>query len=907
MVKWISFVLFVYLAGGVFDADAGLFSRGPHVLHLRCENQESPLGIDARNPRLSWMLESPARGTLQAAYQVLVSSSLKKARAGTGDMWDSGKVESEQSVHVPYAGKPLTSRTRYYWTVRIWDQAGRKSDTSEPAWFEMGLLDQKEWEGKWIGGENLLRKEFAATGKVVRARAYIAGVGYYELHLNGDKVGDHVLDPAWTEFGQTVLYATYDVTDQLRRGVNAVGVMLGNGRYSHYPYHYSPRLMFRLDVDYANGMRSQVFSDDAWTMAAGPVVSNCIFNGEVYDARREQQAWDSPGFSNAAWRGAQVMKSPAKKIEAQTIDPIKVIETIKPVRMTNPKPGVYVYDMGQNFPGWARLKVKGRAGTLVTLRFAENVKPDGSLDPRTNGDAKSTDVYTLKGGGLEVWEPRFTYRGFRYVEVTGFPGEPVLENIDGRVVHNAVNQIGSLQTSNELINRLRANIIWGMRGNFSGVLTDCPQRAERCGWLEVGHNLADSLFYNFDMARFYEKWFNDCRDAQLDERFPRGSIPSQIPFMGWAAWPGDVGWSSFYIIAPWHLYQHTGDAESLRRHYPGLKLYMQSLVNEADGFIIAGPRQKSGMNYSPTLFGDWGDPDSGKNKTPKDLHGTAFFYYCASIMSRIALAQNEGADAKQYSELAENIKRAFNAKYFNPATNVYGTGSQYCSAMPLYLNLVPEGCQQAVLDNLVRNIVVDHGGNISIGEVGLPFMIRALTDHGRADVVYNMITKETPPSWMADLKKGFTTLPEFFGGGGSHNHIMFGTIEEWFYKALAGINIDPAQPGYKRIIIKPCILGDLKRVSASVQTVRGLVASGWEKKHGQLTLNVTLPANSVAEVHLPKMGMKNAVVSEGGKVVWRDGTKAGARPGIKAIRETAEAVIIETGSGSYGFMIDSVQ
>ena len=905
--RWGLYLLLSFLTGWALGAATPPASAAvPKIVQVRCENQESPLGIDSPRPRLSWVLESSERGILQSAYQILVSRSSEKVNAGEGDLWDSGKIkaESNRSVHVPYAGKPLVSGARYYWKVRVWDQEKRISEYSKPAWFEMGLLEPKEWGGQWIGGDSLLRKEFRVTAAVERARVYIAAVGYYELSLNGVKVGDHVLDPGWTEFKQTVLYTTYDVTAALKQGPNAFGVMLGNGRYSHPPYNFPPRMMFRLDVDYADGTRSQLFGDETWTMAPGPVVSNSVYHGENYDARLEQPGWDSPGFSDSTWRGVRILENPTKTLRSQTIDPIKVIETKKPLGVTNPQPGVYVYDMGQNFAGWSRLSVEGPRGSIVTLRFGEDVKPDGNIDPRTNGEAKNTDVYTLKGGGKEVWEPRFTYRGFRYVEVTGFPGEPKLENLEGRVVHNSVAQIGGLQTSNDLINRIHTNILWSIRSNLSGVLTDCPQRAERCGWLEVGHTLAESLFFNYDMSRFYEKWVDDCGDAQrLDERFPQGSIPTQVPFMGWACWPGDVGWSSFYVIAPWHLYQHNGDLELLKKHYGGLKLYIQYLEKEADGFIIDKPHLSSPIGYSPTQFGDWGDPDSGKNKTPKDLHGTAFFYYCVSIMSQVATALNEEADAKLYTELAGNIKKAFNSKYFDQTKNVYGTGSQFCNAMPLYLNLVPEGHKEAVLENLVRNVVVDHGGHLSIGEVGLPFLIRALTEQGRADVVYGMITNESHPSWGSDIKKGFTTLPEFFGGGGSHNHNMWGTIDEWFYKALAGINIDPAQPGYKRVIIKPRILGDLKNVNGSVQTVRGLVASAWERQGDSLVLKVTIPDTATAEINVPKIGLKNAVVREGKRTVWRDGRWIEGVNGITGARESEEYVSFDAGSGVYDFEI----
>lgn len=911
--------------------------RNLTVSDLRCEYDETPLGMDVTQPRFSWVIADTKRGILQAGYQILVASSQANLDAGVGDMWDSGKVSSDASIHIPYSGQALQSKERYYWKARCWDQTGEVSDYSDSTWFEMGLLQPQDWTGDWIGGDpgvssgtrktengdNLLRKEIALNKTVERAQVFISGIGYYELYINGSKVGDHVLDPAWTEFHFRTLYATYDVTELLQSGANALGVMLGNGYYSWYPYFYAPRMIFQMNIDFTDGTSMSVVSDSTWKTTTGPILTDEVYHGETYDARLEKTGWDSAGYNDSAWSAAQILSSPGvgapgpvAGLTSQGIESLKVIETIPYERIFNGN----VYDMGQNFAGWTRLTVQGNAGDTVVLRHAEDIYGDGTIDPATNGGAENTDTYILKGGGIEVYEPRFTYHGFRYVEVTT-TGSPTIMNIEGRVVHNSVGTVGDFSCSKPILNKIHRNILWGMRSNLYGVLTDCPQRAERAGWMEVGHNLAESLIFNFDMARFYTKWMDDLKDDRGDTRFPIGSFANgttatQVPYLGWASWPGDLAWTALPVIVPWHMYQQYGDKRILAEHYVGSKRFLDIIEEEAVNYLIID-NHNNPPNFA--LFSDWADPDAGSNyptdadkESYRELHGTAFFYYCASTMVKQATVLGNSMDVAYYTALTDNIKNAFNSEFFDYGTNQYVTGSQYCNSMPLYLGIVPAGREANVAQNIANNLSA-HGGHLSIGEVGMKYMIEALTDNGHADSVYTMVTKTSHPSWGHDANRQitvdgvtldeFTTLVEFFNGGGSHNHIMWGTIDEWFYKALAGIDVNPDNPGYKDITIKPHVLGDLTWAQASVKTVRGMVVSDWTRGAGSLTLNVTVPGNSSANVQVPKVGLTNVSVTEGGAMIWQNSSFVAGVTGITAGSENSDYVMFDVGSGNYDFEI----
>jgi len=880
-------------------------------INLLCEYMPNPLGIDVIQPRFSWVLDHSERGQLQSAYQVLVGSSKENLDIGNSDMWNSGKVNSEQSVNVIYEGNPLESGKTYYWRVRWWDKNNEVSPYSEIATFEMGLLGADDWRGQWIGwlGEKngrgpLFRKEFNLDRKIARARAYICGLGYYELRINGEKVGDHVLDPGRTEYTKRVLYVTYDVTNYLKKGANIIGVMLGNGWYNAQGVmgevsYGSPKMILQINVDFTNDTVTSIVSDRSWKIAEGPVIANNVYLGETYDARLEKPGWDTPGHDDSSWDNARVIESPGGVMKAQMLQPIKVVKTIKSVKITNPKSGVYVYDMGQNMVGWVKLSVRGTRGTRVTLKFAERLYDDGMINPKTAGSEfgiTQTETYVLKGKEMEVYEPRFTYHGFRYVEITGFPGMPKLENIEGSVVHSAVEPVGEFTTSNALLNQIQRSILWTQLGNLHSVPTDCPHR-EKSGWLGDAQVTAEEAIYNFNMSCFYTKWLDDIMDTQDKETGDLSAIaPSRRVKKGGAS----PAWGSAYVLIPWYLYLYYGDERVLEKHYVGMRQWVDFLGTKASSYIVS---------YG---LGDWCPPGYVYPiNTPVALTSTGYYHYNALIMSWIAQTLGKSDDATKYSKLADHIKEAFNDEFFNKDNSQYATGSQCSNAFPLFLGLVPEDKKVAVLRNLIKNIMEVHNGHLDTGILGTKYMMEVLRNHGQMNVAYTIVTQTTYPSWGYEISKGATTLWEVWDYGAtrdgypnrSRNHPMFGSIGSWFYKVLAGINVDRAGPGWRQIIIKPHVVGGLDYVSASIKTIRGMVSSSWTRRDSSLVLNVILPVDSQARVSVPKMGLESVIVKEGGRTIWKDGSYVEGVTGIVGGDKGEDYVTFDIGSGSYFFEV----
>ena len=903
---------------------------------LLCEYVPDPLGIDVASPRFSWVVNHPKRGQFQSAYRLLVTSSREDLDADNSDKWDSGKVASEQSINVLYKGSPLESRKTYYWKVRLWDKEGRMSSWSRVAIFEMGFLKPDDWKGKWIKGGNLLRKEFTVDKNIKRARAYICGLGYYELQINGEKVGDHVLDPGWTDYDKRALYVTYDITNYLKIGENAVGVMLGNGRYNpgrysssqFKKYSHSPVLIVQIHINFTDSSSIKVVTDETWKVAQGPIMRNDIYDGEIYDARLEKPGWNAPNYNDSDWDAATAANTPGGKLISQgSFPPIKVVKKMQPVEITNPRPNVYVYDFGQNFSGWVRLCVCGRKGIQVKLRYSELLDENGMINTATNLEAKATDTYILKGEGKEVYEPLFTYHGFRYVELTGFPGTPMLESLEGCVVHSAVEPTGSFICSNSLINHIHRNVLWGQLSNLMSIPTDCPQRNERRGWMGDAQLSAEEAIYNFNMVGFYTKWIGDIKEAQKED----GSVPDTVPPY-WSLYPADPAWGTAWIVIPWYLYLYYGDKQILKHNYSGIKKWVDFLSAQAIDYII--PYLK---------FGDWCPPCRIYSlATPTKVTSTWYYYHDSLILSKIARILGKSEDAKKYSELSDKIKKAFNREFFKedryssekyselykkveailPATapenrkkeiakkliSNFAACTQTSNVLSLFLDMVPGDKKKAVLKNLVDDITRIHGNHLNTGISGTRYILDVLTRYGQVDLAYKLVTQTTYPSWGYMIRKGATTIWERWeyltaGGMNSHNHIMFGSVDAWFYKVLAGINVDLAGPGFQRIIIKPYIVGDLKYVSASLKTIRGMVSSSWIKRRSSLILNVTLPFNSQAKVYIPKMKLEKIIVKEGKKPIWRNGSYLESIAGITGGSEDDEYVTFNIGSGSYSFEI----
>ena len=894
--QWNFFLVFLMVSGGLGFVPAWAAGGPAAPASLKCEYLTDPLGIDVRQPRFSWVLEHSERGQKQTAYQVLMASKTEILDQNKGDLWDSGKLVSEESIHVVYAGKPFASGRSYFWKVRTWDAQGNASPYSFAARFDMGLLAADEWKGQWISGGGQLRKEFELSGKVVRARAYISALGYYELRLNGEKVGRNVLDPGWTTYEKRNLYVTFDVTPLLKLGKNAVGVMLGDG-WAVPPKRYgapiitnysSPALLLQLNVELEGGKQISVVSDTTWKAGQGPITSASNFDGETYDARLETPGWDLPGFDDTSWSAAQEAKAPGGILSAQMMPPIRVVDTIVPKSLTNPQPGVYVYDMGQNFTGWAKLRVRGPRGTKVTLRFAELMYENGMINRETIRRAKARDTYILRGEGLEVYEPRFTYHGFRYVELTGFPGTPGLDTLRGRLVHSAVEPTGSFAASKAILNEIQRIILWGQRTNLHSVPTDCPQRDERMGWMGDAHVTAEEAMLNFDMAAFYTNFVRDIRDVQGAD----GTITDTVPHK-YGSRPADPAWGTAYPLLCWYMYEQYGDRRILEENYDGLKKYVEFLRSRAEDNIL---------RYS--YYGDW----VAVEQTPGELVSAAYYFYDVDVLAKIAEVLGKTEDAQAYSKLANEIKEAFNREFYNSKSGDYANGTQTANTMALYLGLVPKDQSGRVMVNLTRDIVYRHDTHVTTGFIGVKYLFPLLTRAGRSDLAYELATQTTYPSWGYMIANGATTLWELWQNKtgpsmNSHNHPMFGSVGAWFYQALSGINAET--PGYRKIRIQPRMARDLDWASASVETVRGTVACSWKRSPGTVNVDVTVPVNSAATVVIPKPEeATELLVREGERVVWENGKYAAGVPGVTGASQGERGgIIVEVGSGQYSFTL----
>jgi alpha-L-rhamnosidase len=868
-------VLFGYAI--LFGADE---AKGPQApTGLRCEYLVNPLGVDTPKPRLSWILEHSERGQGQSSYEILVSA---QPNAEAGDLWASGKVDSADSTQIVYAGKALQSGSTYYWRIRYWDKNGRQSPFSQVVRFDTGLFSRDDWKGKWIGGKDRLRQEFNLAKKAVRARAYVCGLGYSELRLNGHKVGRNVLDPALTTYDKRALYDTYDVTGYLQPGPNAVAVMLGQGWFK------ATVLLIQINIELEGGEKVQLVSDASWKGTNGPIVENSVYNGETYDARLESPGWDRPGYEDGRWSAAEVVAGPKGVLSAQLMPPIQVVDTIVPLKMASPRPGVYVYDMGQNFSGWAQLRVRGPRGTAVRLRFAELLYDNGMINQENLRAARAADVYILKGEGEEVWEPRFTYHGFRYVELSGFPGVPAVNSVRGRVVHSAVEPTGSFACSKPVLNSLQRIIIWGQKTNLHSIPTDCCQRDERMGWMGDAQGTAEEAIYNFDMAAFYTNFLRDIRDVQ-DEK---GTITDTVPHI-WGSRPADPAWGTAYPLIAWYVYQYYGDRRILEENYEGIKKYVEFLRTRTENGLVK-------FSY----YGDWVAVD----RTPGDIVSSFYYYYDVKVLAEMAKVLGKDADAKAYEDLAAAIKTAFHREYFDPEIRGYANGTQTANALPLFLDLVPEKMRGAVWGSLFDNIVYKNNSHLTTGIIGTKYIMELLTNNENSDLAYDIATQTTYPSWGYMIENGATTLWELWQlrqgpSMNSHNHPMFGSVGSWLYKALSGINLAPGSVGFEKIRIAPQTVRDLSYAAGSTRTVRGEVSSSWSRDAQGLRLEVVIPVGSEAEVVIPKFNLENIVIKEGGQVVWDgQGYKAGVQ-GIRSIEKAQTGFLIKIGSGRYTFWL----
>lgn len=911
-------------------------------VRLRCEYLENPLAVQPERPRLSWIVESDRRGTLQTAYHIQVASSPEKSAADEGDLWDSGKVDSDQTLHVEYAGKPLASGQQAWWKVRVWSNHGEASAWSAPATWRMGILDKGDWKAKWIAAPGdldretpypspMFRKAFKLDKPIKRATAIASALGLYELRLNGQRVGDQLLAPEWTDYSTHVQYQAYDVTDLLVRGENAVGAMLGDGWYagrlgishiiaggdSPLRAHYGKRLHFllRMDIEFEDGSTQTVVTDDSWKFTAeGPVRKACILDGEVYDARKEINGWDAVGFDDAAWSEVMTVAvdEVKPKLVAQPNEPIRVTEELRPIAITEPAEGVYVVDFGQNMAGWVRLQVDAPEGTSIRLRHAEVLQEDGHIY-RTNLrmeplghihpglGARQEDTYTCRGGGREVFEPHFTYHGYRYVEVVGLPGKPSKDAIVARVFHSAPAITGEFESSSDLFNQLMQNILWTQRSNLHSTPTDCPQRDERMGWTGDILAFAQTACFNMDMAAFLTKWLRDMRDDQAEDgRYPDFAphpFDSNKRFSGVPAW-GDAG-----VTVPWQLYLNYGDTRILDVHFESARRWVDWIHGHNPDLLWLNKRNND--------YGDWlngntfnlqghGFPE-GVAEVPKDLLATAFWHNSTKLVAQMAELIDRKADAEKYRKLADDIEAAFVDAYIEGEGKVKGN-TQAGYALALNFELVPEDQREQAARHMV-DAVEHYKWHMSTGFHSTFRLMNELTRYSYNDVAYRLLNNRTIPSWGYSIEQGATTIWERWDGYvkgrgfqdpamNSFNHYAIGSVGEWMYKTILGINPDEAHPAYKQFTLRPRPGGGLEWVRGGYDSIRGEIKSAWKIEGDTLTLNVSIPANTAAKVYVPA---KNAdLVTEGGK-------PAGEAEGVTFERMEGDFAVYTVGSGDYAF------
>jgi alpha-L-rhamnosidase len=1037
-------------------------------VQLRCEYRENPLGIDRLAPHLSWQSDSTERDWKQAAYQVFVASSSDRLQLGQVDVWDSGKVQSDESVEIPYNGPALESRKRYYWKVRVWDRAGNVSDSAEQAWWEMGLLQAKDWKAKWISwsnpednldragvrwvwakgqdpvatmpettvkfkttlrishqpqyadlfitvhgaykawvnghevgsksrweafdrrdivsqlvvGKNLIEVEatsrpvpefgpgkdekttrggFAALikitntdGKIVRistrhgwkarlesdsqwrtaqivgdladkrlgdpgplpqpaayfrrafdtvqtvrrATLYVTALGSYRVYLNGSRIGADVLTPGFTDYRKRVMYQTYDVTNQVVRGTNVIGALLGDGWYgspltwvgaSFFPP--PDRFFAQLELEYADGYHVTVVTDDSWKAAASPIIESQIYSGEVYDARLDKTDWNRPNFDDSGWKAAVVANAPVLVLTSQVDTPVRVIATVEPKTLTASTKGAYIFDMGQNMVGWVRLKVKGVTGTKVKMRFAEILNPDGTIYTENLRNADATDTYILRGGGEETYSPFFTFHGFRYVEVTGYPAAPTLDAIKGEVASSVGGEpAAKLVTSSDLVNRMWEIGLWGQRGNFLSIPTDCPQRDERLGWMGDAGVFWRTGSYNFDIAAFSQKFIQDIVDAQTSQGAFTNVSPNTLPFggggtEGTTAWNegmvGAPGWGDAGVIVPWTTWVQYEDKAVIEKNWDAMQGWMDFIQSRNPDFI-----RKNGVGPN---FADWLAPDPNTNK---DLLATAYWALIANMMSQMAHATGKEGDAQRYDQVVESIRLAFQKDYIKEDGTV-GTGTQTSYVVALYTGMAPKALEPALVDKLVKNIEA-RNWHLSTGFLGTPFLLFTLADHGRSDVAYRLLLNETYPSWGYMLSKGATTWWERWNGDtgdpamNSYNHYAFGSVIAWVYRYVAGIDTTLSAPGFKEIVIHPHLDSQMPSARGEYDSVYGKIVTEWQgTPAGPFSLQLSIPGNTSAWVFLPSI--PGAHVTEGGNPMPTESESG--------------SLVVRVGSGTYHFEV----
>lgn len=877
---------------------------------LRCEDLVRPLGVDNPAPRLSWSLHSVDRGQIQTAYQVQVARSKEDYDVDFPEaphvIWDSDKVVSDATriVYAP-AMLPLHSDTDYWWRVRVWDRQGIASSWSRPTLWSTGLLEATDWQGSWITtpptikNGPLFRKEFELSHIVTRAIAYVCGLGYYELYINGKRVGDHVLDPAQTDYPQRALYVAHDVSRYLKEGKNVIAIQLGNGWFNQdrvWGGMSYGRPCARLQMNVRNDVdfMTRISTDDTWRCSSGPITSDNVYAGETFDARLDPIGWTRTGFNDSQWLPVQMISSPARQLVAQTMPPIRRTETLKAIKDWSPSPGVRIYDFGQNFAGWTRIQVRAPEGTTLRMRSAETIDANGALDTASTGvfatGVEQVDTYVVRGDKKgqvpETYEPHFTYHGFRYVEVTGLSPRVSLDRIEGVVVHTAVETTGQFESSDAMLNRIHRAALWTQRSNLHGIPTDCPAR-EKCGWLGDAGITAEMTLYNFRMTRFWDKYIRDIVTSWRPEMAGHDRPGDVAPGKRITGPNGNVDWGATVVLIPWYLYLYTGDTVLLGEQYPNMARFVRNVrALMKDGIVEQG-------------YGDWCPPGSVQPvETPAALTTTAVYYQAILAAQRAAHALDKPEEEAEFATLAESVRVAFLRHFY--LSDRHSFGSQTGDAVALALGLVPPGEEANIAADLTKDVVQRHAGHHATGIFGSRWLYDMLCRYGSGGTAMEMLHATTYPSFGDLFAKGATTLWECWGeaeldkkwGARSLNHPMQGGFDAWLYQGLAGIRPDPDAPGFKHFTIQPQMPGDLQWVRVSCRAPQGEIRSAWRREKERVTVEVTIPPGTTATLYLPTTRTE---------AITERSDPAAQAPGVHFEGTKGPNAVFTVGSGRYRF------
>lgn len=887
---------------------ANLLSHGQSTIYdLTVENRVNPIGIDLSNPRFSWKLNSSKRNTVQTAYEIRVAEN--ESQLTKKPLWNSGKTQSDQSIYVSYTGPALVSGKKYFWQVRAWDNSGKASNWSNSAFWQMGLLNASDWKANWIQHIDLetevsplFRKTFSVSKTIASATAYISALGLYEAAINGKRVGDGYLTPGWTSYKNRVQYQQYDITQQLQKGANAIGVVLGNGWYKGYIgfsgqhnfYGKELAMIFQLEITYVDGTKETIVSDGSWKSATGSIQVSEIYHGETIDARLDPVGWNTATFNDSAWSPVKIKADAEVNLIATYNELIKKHETFKPIEVITTPKGEKVLDFGQNLVGWVQVTASGKTGDKITLYHAEVLDKKGNFYTENLRPAKQQNVYILKGEGKETFEPHFTFQGFRYIKVEGYPGTLDPANFTAVALYSDMKPTGNFSCSNELINQLQHNIQWGQRGNFLDVPTDCPQRDERLGWTGDAQAFSRTAAFNFGVHNFFAKWLKDVAFDQGED----GKVPFVVPNVLGPNAGGSAGWADVATIIPWNMYLAYGDKKILQDQYVSMKAWVGYMEKNSNDYLW-----NQGFHFGDWLFYRPFDDNDGRSAvTDKYLIAQCFFAHSTDLVIKAAKVLGEDDDVKRYTELSKNIKEAFNKEYVT-ANGRMVSGTQTAYVLALNFDMLPESLRPGIAQKLVDNIKA-YGNHLTTGFLGTPYLCHVLSRFGYPQVAYTLLMQETYPSWLYPVKMGATTIWERWDGikpdstfqtpgMNSFNHYAYGAIGDWMYRSVAGIDTKESNPGYKVITIRPTIGGKLKNASATLETNYGKVSSSWIDDTDKQTFNVEIPVNTVAEIYLPVSDPD--LITEGGKTIKTNKDFN--------IAQSDNSVMVKTGSGKYQFIV----